>query len=53
VFKIFLVEHADMVGAKNILERGRRLLACGENWVAKLSEAGTGRLSDKPEPILV
>ena len=47
------LEHADMVGSKNILERGRRLLACGENWVAKLSEAGTGRLSDKPEPILV
>ena len=40
VFKTFLeykqrwlgghLEHADMVGAKNILERGRRLLACGE-----------------------
>jgi len=47
------LEHADAVGAKNVLERGRRLLACGENWVAKLCEAGTGRFSDKPEPILV
>jgi len=47
------LEHADVVGAKNVLERGRRLLACGENWVAKLCEAGTGRLSDKPEPTLV
>ena len=47
------LEHADVVGAKNILERGRRLLACGENWVTKLCEAGTGRLSDKPEPTLV
>ena len=47
------LDHADVVGAKNILERGHRLLACGENWVTKLCEAGTGRLSDKPEPTLV
>jgi len=40
------LEHADTVGAKNVLERGRRLLACGENWAAKLCEAKTGRLSD-------
>jgi putative transposase len=47
------VEHADVVGAKNILERGHRLLACGEPWVAKLCEAGTGKLSDKLEPVTV
>ena len=46
-------EHADVVGAKNVLGRGLRLLTCGENRVAKLCEAGTGRLSDKPEPTLV
>lgn len=34
-------EHADLVGAKNIVERGHRLLACGENWVAKLGEPGS------------
>lgn len=44
-------EHADKVGAMNILERGHRLLACGEHWVTKLCEAGTGRLGDKPEPV--
>ena len=44
-------EHADVVGARNILERGHRSLACGENWIAKLREAGTGRLSDKLEPV--
>ncbi len=47
------LEHADVVGAKNVLERGRRLLACGENWAAKLCEAGTRRLSDKPELTIV
>ncbi len=46
-------EHADVAGARNILERGHRLLACGEIEVAQLFEAGTGRLSDKPEPVLV
>ena len=46
-------EHADVVAAKNILERGRRLLACGENWAASLGEAGTGRLSDELEPAVV
>ncbi len=29
-------EHADVVGAKNILERGHRLLVCGENEVTQL-----------------
>ncbi len=43
-------EHADVVGAKNVLGRGHRLLACGENWVAKLCEAGTRQLSDELEP---
>ena len=47
------LEHADLVGAKNVLERGHRLLACGEDWVAKLCEAGTGKLSDKLEPVTV
>ncbi len=42
-------EHADVVGAKNVLGRGHRLLACGENWVAKLCEAGTRTLSDEQE----
>ena len=46
-------EHADVVGARNILERGHRLLACGEHEVTQLCEAGTRRLSDKPEPVLV
>jgi putative transposase len=46
-------EHADLVGAKNVLGRGHRLLACGENWVAKLCEAGTRQLSDELEPALV
>ncbi len=44
-------EHADKVGAINILERGHRLLACGEHWVANLAEAGTRRSGDRPEPI--
>ena len=43
-------EHADVVGAKNVLGRGHRLLACGENWVTKLCEAGTRQLSDELEP---
>ena len=46
-------ENADVVAAKNILERGHRLLACGEHWVAKLGEAGTGTLSNKREPVAV
>ena len=45
--------HADVVAAKNILERGHRLLACGEPWVAKLCEAGTGKLSDELEPAII
>ena len=45
-------EHADVVAAKNILERGHRLLACGENWVAKLCEAGTRQLSDELGPVV-
>lgn len=44
-------EHADKVGAINILERGHRLLACGETWVTKLCETGTGKLGDKLEPV--
>ena len=44
-------EHADKVGAINILERGHRLLACGEHWVADLAEAGTRQLGDKLEPV--
>jgi len=44
--------HADVVAAKIILERGHRLLACGEPWVAKLYEAGTGKLSDELEPAI-
>ena len=46
-------EHADVVGAKNILERGHRLLACGETDISLLSEAGTRQLSDELEPALV
>ncbi len=42
--------HADWVAANTVLERGHRLLACGEHWVADLTEAGTRRLSDKLEP---
>lgn len=44
-------EHADKVGAMNILERGHCLLACGEHGVAQLGEAGTPALSDKSCPI--
>lgn len=47
------LKHVDVVGAKNVLEPRRRLLAYGENWLAKLCEAGTERLSDKPETTLV
>ena len=43
-------EHADVAAAKNILERGHRLLACGENWIAKLGEAGARQLSDELGP---
>jgi len=46
-------EHADLVGAKNILERGHRLLACGENEIAQLCEAGTRQSSNTLEPVLV
>ena len=36
--------HADLVGALNVLERGHRLLACGESGsVRPLNEAGTRR----------
>lgn len=45
-------EHADVVGARNILERGHRLLACGENDIGLLGEAGTGQLSDELEPVV-
>ena len=43
-------EHADVVGARNILERGHRLLACGEIDISLLSEAGTRQLSNELEP---
>ena len=43
-------EHADLVGARNILERGHRLLACGENEITQLCEAGTRQLSNELEP---
>jgi len=46
-------EHADVVGAKNILERGHRLLACGETDISLLCEAGTRQSSDALEPTLV
>ena len=46
-------EHADLVGAKNILERGHRLLACRENEIAQLCEAGTRQSSNTLEPVLV
>jgi putative transposase len=45
-------EHADVVGAKNILEWGHRLLACGETDISLLCEAGTRQLSDELEPAL-
>ncbi len=46
-------EHADKVGARNILERGHRLLACGETDISLLSEAGTIQSSNALEPVLV
>jgi len=46
-------EHADVVGAINILERGHRLLACGETDISLLSEAGTRQISNDLEPALV
>ena len=44
-------ENADTVAAMNILERGHRLLACGETDIGLLSEAGTKKLSDELEPV--
>lgn len=46
-------EHADIVGARNILERGHRLIACGETDVSLLCETGTFQLSDELDPALV
>ncbi len=43
-------EHADIVGAKNVLGRGHRLLSCGETDISLLCEAGTRQLSDELEP---
>ncbi|RKZ96702.1 MAG: transposase [Gammaproteobacteria bacterium] len=43
-------EHADVVGARNILERGHRLLACGETDISLLCEAGTRQFSNELEP---
>ena len=43
-------EHADVVGAKNVLERGHRFLACGETDVSLLCETGTRQLSNELEP---
>ena len=45
--------HADVVGAKNVLGRGHRLLACGETDISLLCEAGTFQLSDEMDPALV
>jgi len=45
-------EQADVVGAINILERGYRLLACGETDIGLLSEAGTRQISNDLEPVL-
>ncbi|WP_198262607.1 RNA-guided endonuclease InsQ/TnpB family protein [sulfur-oxidizing endosymbiont of Gigantopelta aegis] len=42
--------HADVIGAINVLERGHRLLACGETGVSLLYEAGTRQLSNELEP---
>jgi len=42
--------HADVIGAINVLERGHRLLACGETDVSLLYEAGTRQLSNELEP---
>jgi len=44
-------DHADVVGAKNVLSRGHRHLAYGENWVTKLCEVGTDQFSDKLIPV--
>lgn len=46
-------EHADVVGARNVLERGHRLLACGETDISLLCEAGTRQFSNDLEPVLV
>ncbi|RLA00296.1 MAG: transposase, partial [Gammaproteobacteria bacterium] len=46
-------EHADLVGAKNILERGHRLLACRETDFSLLCEAGTRQSGNTLEPVLV
>jgi len=45
--------HADVVGAINVLERGHRLIACGEKDVSLLCEAGTVQFSDELDPALV
>jgi len=46
-------EHADVVGARNVLERGHRLLACGETDISLLCEAGTRQIRNDLEPALV
>lgn len=43
-------DHADVVGAINVLERGQRLLACGENGSALGGNTRTQPVSVKQEP---
>jgi putative transposase len=45
--------NADHVGALNILERGHRLLACGEHGISQLLEAGTCLVSDNKTPMVL
>ena len=45
--------NADHVGALNILERGHRLLACGESGVSQLGEAGSRLVRESKSPTLV
>jgi putative transposase len=45
--------NADHVGALNILALGHRVLACGENGISRLNEAGTCFVSDHKTPIVL
>ena len=45
--------NADHVGALNILERGHRLLACGETGIGQLDETGTRFVRESRSPNLV
>ena len=42
--------HADVVGAMNVLERGQRLLACGEDGSGRGRKITTKPASAKQEP---